>query len=255
MQSRRYALIATLLLTLPSVIEAQRGRRGRTRPTPASSAEQTRKNVVDRHGFGVSFNYAQPTGEFSDYVDQAFGADAFYRFAVDPHGIVSLRVGGQWLMYGRETRRLPLSPTIGNLLLVDVNTSNNIVNFGGGLELAVPTQAVRPYVFGQLGSGYFYTQSSVEGSSDNQAFASTTNYHDWVFSRQLGAGLQIPLGRSRTGTKVLLDLGATYNVNGEARYLREGDIRQVAPGQFEFNPVRSEANLLTWRLGISFAAR
>ena len=48
---------------------------------------------------------------------------------------------------------------------------------------------------------------------------------------------------------------SVHNVNGEARYLREGDIRQVAPGQFEFNPVRSEANLLTWRLGISFAAR
>jgi len=255
MHSRRYALIATLLLTLPSLIEAQRGRRGRTRPTPARNAEQPRNNVVDRHGFGVSFNYGQPTGEFSDYVDQAFGADAFYRFAVDPHGIASLRVGGQWLMYGRETRRLPLSPTIGNLLLVDMSTSNNIVNFGGGLELAVPTPAIRPYVFGQLGAGYFYTQTSVEGSSDEQAFASSTNYRDWVFSRQLGAGLQIPLGRSRRGTSVLLDLGATYTFNGEARYLREGDIRQVAPGQFEFNPVRSEANIVTWRLGISFAAR
>ena len=255
MHSRRYALIATLLLTLPSLIEAQRGRRGRTRPTPARSAEEPRKNPVDRHGFGVGFNYAQPTGEFRDYVDQAFGADAFYRFAVDPHGIASLRVGGQWLMYGRETRRLPLSPTIGNLLLVDMSTSNNIVNFGGGLELAVPTQAIRPYVFGQLGAGYFYTQTSVEGSSDEQAFASTTNYHDWVFSRLVGAGLQIPLGRGRNGTKVLLDLGATYNFNGEARYLREGSIQEVGPGQFQFNPVRSEANLVTWRLGVSFAAR
>lgn len=257
MSRRRYALIATLLLILPGILEAQRGRRGRTRPTPASSAEEARRNTVDRHGFGVSFNYGQPTGEFKSYVDQGFGADGFYRYAVDPHGILSLRVGAQFLVYGNETRRLPLSATIGNLVLLDVKTSNNIVNFGGGLELAIPTPAVRPYVFGQIGSGYFFTQTSVEGSSNDEAFASTTNYHDWVFARQLGAGLQIPLGRSRRGTSVLLDLGATYNANGEARYLREGSIRQIQtfPAEYEFNPVRSEANLVTWRLGISFSAR
>ncbi len=257
MHSRRYALIATLVLTVPALVEAQRGSRGRTRPTPASNAEQTRQNAVHRHGFGVSFNYGQPTGEFRDFVNQGFGADGFYRYAIDPHGIVSLRIGGQFLIYGNETRRLPLSSTIGNLVLVDVKTSNNIVNFGGGLELAIPTPIVRPYVFGQLGSGYFYTQTSVEGSSDTFEFARTTNYRDWVFSRQVGAGLQIPLGTSRSGTSVLLDLGATYNANGEARYLREGSIRQVqvSPARYELTPVRSEANLVTWRLGIAFSAR
>ncbi len=255
MHSRRYALIATLLLTLPSLIEAQRGRRGRTRPTPARNAEEPRKNAVDRHGFGVGFNYGQPTGEFKDFVNRGFGADGFYRYAIDRYGIVSLRVGGQFLIYGHETRRLPLSSTIGNLVRVDVTTSNNIVNFGGGLELAIPTPAVRPYVFGQLGSGYFFTQTSVGGSSDGYDFARTTNYRDWVFARQVGAGMQVPLSRSRRGIAVLLDLGATYTFNGEARYLREGSIEEVGPGQFQFNPVLSEANLVTWRLGISFAAR
>jgi hypothetical protein len=256
MSIRRYALCAVLLLlTVPNVLDAQR-RRGRTRPTPASDYEPRRINQVDRHGFGISFNYGRPTGEFSDYVNQGFGADGFYRFALDRHGIVSLRVGGQFLIYGNETRRMPLSSTIGNLVLVDVETSNNIANFGGGLELAIPTPAVRPYVFGQLGSGYFFTQTSVEGSDDTFEFANTTNYHDWVFSRQVGAGLQIPLGRSRrSGTGVQLDLGATYNLNGQARYLREGSIEEVSPGNFVFHPINSDANLITWRIGISFTAR
>lgn len=254
MSARRYALIASALLLIPSLVDAQR-RRGRTRPTPATPAEQSRPARVDRHGFGISFNYGQPTGEFGDYVNQGFGLDGFYRFALDRHGIVSLRAGGQWLLYGRETRRVPFSSTVGNLVMVDVNTSNNILNFGGGLELAAPTPVIRPYVFGQLGAGYFYTESSVEGSDDNTPFARTTNYRDWVFARQLGGGIQIPLGRSRSGTGVHLDLGATYNINGEARYLREGSIREVGPGQYEFDPVRSEANLVTWRLGISFSAR
>ncbi|MGQ0643386.1 MAG: hypothetical protein ACT4P6_21785 [Gemmatimonadaceae bacterium] len=255
MSQRRCALAALLLLlTVPSVLEAQR-RRGRPRPTRASEYEQPRSRPVDRHGFGISFNYGKPTGEFGDYVNQGFGADGFYRFALDRYGIASLRVGGQFLIYGNETRRLPLSSTIGNLVLVDVETSNNILNFGGGLELAIPTPAVRPYVFGQLGSGYFFTETSVEGSDDAFEFANTTNYRDWVFSRQVGAGLQIPLGRSRSGSGVQLDLGATYNLNGEARYLREGSIEEVSQGNFVFHPIRSEANLITWRIGMSFTAR
>lgn len=252
MSTRRYAIIALLLL-VPVVSDAQR-RRGRTPATPASTGA-AQSTQVDRHGFGISFNYGQPTGEFGDYVNRGFGADGFYRFTLDRYGIASLRVGASFLIYGNETRRMPLSSTIGNLIMVDVNTSNNIVNFGGGLELAIPTPAVRPYVFGQIGSGYFYTQSSVEGSSDTYDFARSTNYRDWVFARQLGGGLQIPIGRSRSGTRILLDLGATYNFNGEARYLREGSIDEVGPGQYQFNPIRSEANLVTWRLGLAFTAR
>lgn len=253
MLNRRYAFVLAGLLFLPHVVEAQR--RGRTRPTRATRYEEPRTNAVDRHGFGINFNYGKPTGEFGDYVNQGFGLDGFYRYALDRYGIVSLRVGGGFLIYGNETRRLPLSSTIGNLIMVDVNTSNNILNFGGGLELAIPTPAVRPYVFGQLGSAYFYTQSSVEGSDDTQDFARSTNYRDWVFSRQVGGGLQVPLGRSRSRTGVHLDLGATYNLNGEARYLREGSIDEVSPGQFVFNPIRSEANLVTWRLGLTFTLR
>ncbi|MGH7710285.1 MAG: hypothetical protein ACREOG_03325, partial [Gemmatimonadaceae bacterium] len=127
MSKRRYALIAILLLIIPGVLEAQR-RRGRSRPTRATDYEQPRTRSVDRHGFGISFNYGQPTGEFRDHVNQGFGADGFYRFALDRNGIASLRVGGQFLIYGHETRRLPLSSTIGNLIRVDVETSNNILN-------------------------------------------------------------------------------------------------------------------------------
>ncbi len=255
MPKTRYALIATLLLTLPGVVSAQRDRRGR-RPTRASEYQQPRAQRADRHGFGISFNYGQPTGEFSNYVNQGFGADGFYRVRLDPYGVVSLRLGGQFLIYGHERQRLPLSSTIGNLVMVNVNTSNNIVGFGGGLELAAPTPAVRPYVFGQLGSSYFYTQTSVAGSSSESFdFARTTNYHDWVFARQLGGGLQIPLGRSRRGTSVLLDLGATYSYHGPTRYLNENSIVKVGEGQYEFHPINSDANLVTYRLGISFSYR
>lgn len=255
MSKTRYALIATLLLTLPAIVSAQRGRRGR-RPTRATEYEEPRSRTADRHGFGLSFNYGQPTGEFSNYVERGFGADGFYRLALDRYGVVSLRLGGQFLIYGHERQRLPLSSTIGNLVMVNVNTSNNIVGFGGGLELAAPTPAVRPYVFGQLGTSYFFTETSVEGSSSRDFdFARTTNYHDWVFARQVGGGLQIPLGHSRRGTTVLLDLGATYSYNGPTRYLNENSIVKIGEGQYEFHPINSDANLVTYRLGVSFSFR
>lgn len=257
MSKTRYALIATLLLTLalPSIASGQRDRRGR-RPTRARDYEPPRDDRADRQGFGFSFNYGQPTGEFRNYVDQGFGADGFYRFALDRYGVVSLRVGGQFLIYGHERQRLPLSSTIGNLVMVNVNTSNNIVGFGGGLELAAPTPAVRPYIFGQLGTSYFYTQTSVEGSNSQELdFARTTNYHDWVFARQLGGGLQIPLGRARRGTSVQLDLGATYSYHGPTRYLNENSIVKVGQGQYEFHPITSDANLVTYRLGVAFSLR
>lgn len=251
MSKRRYALIAVLLLTMPGMLEAQRDS---TRATPGSPYEPQRIRPGDRHGFGFSFNYGQPTGEFRNYVNQGFGADGYYRFALDRYGLVSLRVGGQFLIYGNETRRMPLSSTIGNLILVDVETYHGIAGFGGGIELAAPTPAVRPYVFGQLGSSYFFTESSVQGSDDEYEFARTTNYSDWVFSRQIGAGLQVPLGRNRV-TAVHIDVGATYNFHDEARYLREGSIVEVGQGTFVFNPIRSEANLVTWRFGMSFTIR
>ena len=252
MSKPRYALTAAVVLTLPALVGAQRGDDS-ARAVPAQHEPQ-RIRPGDRHGFGFGFNYGQPTGEFRRFVDQGFGADGYYRYALDPHGIVSLRVGGQFLIYGNETRRMPLSSTIGNLILVDVETYHGIAGFGGGIELAAPTPALRPYVFGQLGSSYFFTESSVEGSDDAYDFAHTTNFSDWVMLRQVGVGMQVPIGRNRV-TAVHVDVGATFNFHDDASYLREGSIVEVGQGNFVFRPIRSEANLVTYRVGISLTAR
>ena len=253
MSKPRYALIATLLLTLTAPVAAQRGDDSAS-AAPAPQYEPQRIRPGDRHGFGFSFNYGQPTGEFRNFVDQGFGADGYYRFALDRYGIMSLRVGGQFLIYGNETRRMPLSSTVGNLILVDVETYHGIAGIGGGIELAAPTPAVRPYVFGQLGSSYFFTESSVEGSDDAFDFAHTTNFSDWVFSRQIGAGLQVPIGRNRV-TAVHIDVGATFTFHDDASYLREGSIVEVGQGNFVFRPIRSEANLVTYRVGVALTTR
>jgi len=50
---------------------------------------------------------------------------------------------------------------------------------------------------------------------------------------------------------ILLDLGATFHRNGEATYLRKGSIQDNPDGSISINPIRSEANFITYRIGVS----
>lgn len=233
----RLSLLSVLLV--PALSSAQVFEVGRER----EEARPRQSPVIG----GGSLVYGRPTGSFADYVKEGFGVDGFARWKVDHRGILSLGLDGGWLQYGRETLRVPLSSTVGRIL-VDVTTSNNIAFLGGGPQLMVPVGPVRPYVNASLGFSYFFTQSSVEGS-DNSAvsFAETTNFDDVVFTKTGGAGLYIPFGR-RGGTG--LDIGVRYHSSGNTEYLREDSIVD-RPGQSPLiNPIRSETKLLSWRIGI-----
>ena len=114
----------------------------------------------------------------------------------------------------------------------------------------LPSGAVRPYLNGTVGLSYFFTRSSVEGSADLEPFASSTNFDDATFAWAAGGGLYIPLRRGRKNP-LSLDIGAQYHANGEARYLREGSIQEDGTGEIFFDPIRSQTNLITYRLGIT----
>jgi hypothetical protein len=49
----------------------------------------------------------------------------------------------------------------------------------------------------------------------------------------------------------MIDVGARYHGNGEARYLRKGDIIDNPDGSVELDPQQSETNLWTIQLGVS----
>ncbi|MXX36213.1 MAG: hypothetical protein F4107_12865 [Gemmatimonadetes bacterium] len=51
---------------------------------------------------------------------------------------------------------------------------------------------------------------------------------------------------------VHLDLSAVYNHNGLAEYVTEGGLRELPGGGWVADPVASDANLMTYRVGISF---
>ena len=201
---------------------------------------------------GGSVLYGQPVGAFHDYVNQGWGLDGFFRWFGDSRGILSIRIDGGFLIYGHETINVPLSSTVGRIR-VDVTTSNNIVWGGIGPQLTLPTPGIRPYVNGSAGFSYFFTESSVEGSDDGLDFASTKNYDYGTFSWGAGGGFLIPF--QTPNGELSIDLGMRYHGNGQVRYLREGGIEDLPGGGVRLHPILSEANLITYRLGVSYAFR
>lgn len=198
---------------------------------------------------GLHLMATQPLGEFDDYIDWGGGIGGEFLYAFDRQGALGLRVNLGLMIYGHETKRVPLSPSLGRIS-VDVSTSNNIFAVGIGPQVMLPSGLVRPYLSGTAGLSYFFTQSSVEGSSDLEPFARSTNFDDATFAWSAGGGLYIPLRRGRKNP-LSLDIGAQYHANGEARYLREGSIREDGTGAIFFDPIRSQTNLVTYQLGIT----
>ena len=196
---------------------------------------------------GLSFLVGEPVDEFSDYVDAAFGGELLGRYPLDPRGLVSLRADLGIMVYGHESKRVCIGGTC--RIQGRLNTSNNIFFGGLGPELGVPLGFARPYANAFLGFGYFNTSSSLEDLGGGEDLFNTENFGDGTFSWGLGGGVEIRLGGSRT--PVALNLGARYHRHGVMEYLTEGDIVDLPDGSVELYPNRSEANLITYRLGIT----
>jgi opacity protein-like surface antigen len=218
-------------------------------PAAASAQHLQAVELPTRWSLSGGVLVAQPVGEFSDYVSVGFGAGAQALFRLDPAGIVSLRADLGFVNYGNERRRVCFSATVGCRVLLDLTTSNNILLLGFGPHLEAPTRFVRPFVHAGIGGSYFATTSSLRGSGSSDDFASTTNFDDLTFAWLAGAGLNVPVGRG--ATPLNLQLAARYHSNGQVEYLRRGDIEDNPDGSITITPTRSNANLITWQIGIS----
>lgn len=211
---------------------------------PAEKFDWTHPIRFDASVNGV---YAQAVRDFGRYVDHGWGVDLAGMFRLDRRGILALRADLTALEYGSETKRVPLSPTVGRIL-VDVTTSNTIFAASIGPELRVPVGPVRPFVNAAIAVTDFSTSSSVEGSNEeNSSFASTENYDDATRAYRYGGGVYVPFARGRwTGG---VTLGASYYAGGKASYLREGSIKDGSNGSISFEPIRSRTEFWVYNLG------
>jgi hypothetical protein len=209
-------------------------------------AKATRSGGVHVSG-GFDVAYAIATGPLARAFDHGWGGT----MRASLHGgqaPLGLAVEGWLVQYGHESEQRRLFADTGRIM-VDLATDNWIGHLSLGPELAVRKGRVQPYAKALVGFSYFATSSSVEGSADEGAFATTTHIDDWRPSASIGVGLRVPLRRE---SRVALDVNARYVWNGTAEYLVEGDIREAADGQLLFEPRRSRADLVVIGLGLTF---
>lgn len=197
---------------------------------------------------GMNLLAADPVGEFEDYVGAGFGADFFGRLPLDPRGILSLRGDFGFIIYGYESKRVCFQG-ISCRVQARLQTTNNILFGGLGPELALPFERARPYLHALMGFSYFNTSSSLEGLGGGDSDFYTENYGDGTLSWALGGGIDLNVKRGRT--PVDLTFGVRYHKNGRVRYLREGDIVDNPDGSITLHPVFSDADLLSYQLGVS----
>jgi hypothetical protein len=197
---------------------------------------------------GGNLALAIPQGQFSHFVDLGYGLGGWVAYNLDREGTVALKLDANFIIYGHETRRRPLSTTV-PYVTVDVTTSNNIYAMGLGPIITLGHGAIRPYLSGTVGFSYFATESSVKGSNNSDSFAESTNFDDFTFAWTGGGGLRIQVSHGRT--PLFIDLATDYHRNGQASYLREGSITDDGNGNIIIQPIQSETNLLLVRVGVS----
>jgi hypothetical protein len=222
---------------------------------PSSTPRPPRERIEQPRGFaGAALQLATPLGEFKNTTNNAlgFGAAGHLLVGIDPNAILNWRVDASFLTYGNVRQRVPLSPTLGSLIRVDLRTANNILNLVTGPQLLAPTGAIAPYVNALGGASIFWTTSTVEGTNNIDDFASTTNASDVSWSYGGSAGLYV---RLTNGARPLsLDLGARYLRQDDAKYLTRQQIRDAVQAQRPFDnvqPTRTRADFITWYAGVS----
>jgi hypothetical protein len=200
---------------------------------------------------GLNFTLAFPQGEFKDNVDRlGFGGSLqFLFFDPAPAMPVSFGLNVGYINYGSESRRSAFSDPIPDVT-VDVDRTNNLVNFHLLFQIISPTGTVRPYAEGLFGGSYIFTETSIK-SRGVEEVASSTNFDDFAWSYGAGGGLIILLTEN-LGEEVgslHLDLKARYLFGSEAEYLREGSVI-VEDGRVTYEVSKSKTDLLQIHLGV-----
>jgi opacity protein-like surface antigen len=202
---------------------------------------------------GVQLVFAGATGEFKNHVKDGGGFDFNGVWQLPGARVIGLRADGGAIIYGSDTDRVCFGGDVGCRIELDLTTTNSIAYLNAGPQLMLPSGRIRPYVNAGIGFSYFNTTSSVDGSNDNEDFASTTHQGDVTFAWAAGGGVLIALTRGKT--PVALDISGRYNANGEAEYVTPGGIQDNPDGSITINRTRSEANLYTVQVGVSIGIR
>jgi len=186
-------------------------------------------------------------GEFGDLVGVGGGVNLSAKvFPLEDSRNFGLRADLGWVIYGSES--IPSCISDPCRVQANINTSNNIFYFGLGPEVILIRGRFEPYVYGTLGTSVFNTGSTLQGEyfEGAETHFNTTHLNDWTFAWRAGGGIRYGIWEALS-----VDFGVEHHGNGVADYLTKGDVIDGPDGKVSINPRRSEANLLTFRLGVS----
>lgn len=232
---------AVLALALASVA-------ANAQASPAQlSTEREPSALARRSSASLTVIQSRPQGAFGRNIGLGYGLDGAYLLRLDHVGVWSFRVNAGIIGYGHESRRTPLSESVGGRVQIDVKTTNYIVPLSVGPQLTWPTGAFRPYVNAGVGGQAFFTESHLESTGDRTAFASTTNHSSFAASWVAGGGVYMPVHTGKTN--VQLDIGVQYFGGARARYLAPGSITDLPDAQIAVAPLESATHLVIVRFG------
>jgi|WetSurMetagenome_2_1015567.scaffolds.fasta_scaffold121497_2 hypothetical protein len=204
---------------------------------------------------GLNILLALPQGEFRENVDRAgFGLSGhFTLFKAMPGMPFTFGINAGYINYGSESRTIPFNQWAGDVP-VDVNRTNNLVNFHLLFQVFPFEGSVKPYLDILFGGNYLFTTTEIK--SNDKQIASTTNQDDIGWSYGGGGGFLIklvdldPIGESMSPSTLWLDLKVRYLFGTEAEYLKEGSVVVHDNGTVDYYYSKSKIDLVTIHLGV-----
>jgi hypothetical protein len=212
----------------------------------AASAGAEDPRPPDRFLWGGGLQVGQPRGAFGDVADTGVGA-TLHATVRTRGGAFGWRTEGGWLVYGSESLAVPVRGTQGRVLDDRAFTENGVGRLVTGPVLMAARGPLRPYASAFAGVSYFETATELRPFRLGGAVARESHFDDTLFTYGGAAGVLVPVGRSG----VSLDLGVSYSRNSSARYLVEGDLTAGPDGALSFDPRRSDADVLDFRMGVT----
>jgi len=130
---------------------------------------------------------------------------------------------------------------------------------GIGPQLMAPEGSVRPYIAGTIGFSRFSTETAINipasqsNSGTTEQLDQQTISSDFIMSLTGTAGIAFHVGF--LGNSAMGDLGVRYHHNGLARYVSSDGVQYNGTGDATVTPTTSDANFLTYRIGVVIPIR
>lgn len=186
-----------------------------------------------------------PMGDFGDRAGTSPGVGLDFTGRI---GRTPIAVGAElgYLQYGKETRRLSLTPAVPEVL-TDVNTTNHFLQTHALVRVQPQTGRVQPYVEGLVGFRYVFTRTSFRNADEGRS--GSTLLGDLAPSAGAGGGVAVGLVSGSDAT-LNLDVGLRYLTGGDVEYLTKGAVVRHEDG-VTLAPTRSAIDMLSLHVGLA----